>query len=67
LIANIRCESALRIKKYFNEFFLPKFYRSINITDKRKLGVYPKTVNVYDENDLLVFPNMNGKITNCPK
>jgi hypothetical protein len=46
LMENIRCESALNIKKYLSEFFLPKFSLSTSITESIKLGIYPKTVKV---------------------
>jgi hypothetical protein len=41
----------------------PKLGRSTKNKDKKKLGVSPKTVNAYEENDLLALPKINGKTT----
>jgi hypothetical protein len=67
LKAKTKWQTALSKKKYINEFFLPKLGRSTKNTDNKKLGASPRTVNAYEENDLLALPKINGKTTNWPK
>ena len=58
---------ALPQKKYFKLFFLPKLLRSTRKIEIRKLGISPRTVKVYDENDLFCLPKIKGRTTSWPK
>ncbi len=44
-----------------SDFFLPKFGLSIKYRDRRKLGAYPKIVNIYELKVLFYFPNIKGR------